>query len=71
MGFESRLPNPNDSGRLKNNNPWGPKGMTRDDVSVLLGGEGKRCSECKRVILNEYLQEKNGQFFCPDCLDQI
>lgn len=69
MGYGSRKTNSNDMGRLKKNNPWGPKDGFRDDVSVLLSGEGRRCNECKRVILNKYLQEQDGQFFCPDCQD--
>lgn len=66
MGHLSRKPTSNEP-PLDGNNPWGPQDGIRDDISVLLGGEGKRCTKCKRVVLNEYIKKKKGKPFCPDC----
>lgn len=66
MGFGTRQPTSNEP-FLDKPNPWGPQDDIRDDVAVLLGNDGKRCVECKRVILNEHLKEKDGRPCCPDC----
>ena len=66
MGFGSRQPNSNDLPRYEGN-PWGPQDGISDDFSILVGGHGKRCNDCKRVVLNRYLKEKNGLNYCPDC----
>jgi len=65
MGFASRLPTSNEAlgQRL---NPWGPLDDLRDDGSVLLAGEGKRCQKCRRVVLNEWLKIIDGKSYCPD-----
>jgi hypothetical protein len=68
MGFGSRKPTSNEPGRINEGNQYGPQDTIRDDFSVLLNGEGKRCSLCKRVILNKYLKYKYSKPYCPECL---
>jgi formamidopyrimidine-DNA glycosylase len=66
MGHLSRKPTSNEP-PSDDYNPWGPQDGIRDDISVLLGEEGKRCTDCRRVILNEHIKKKRGKPFCPDC----
>lgn len=68
MGFGSRKPTSNEPGSIINGNPFGSQDDVRDDYSVLLNGEGKRCSFCKRVVLNKYLKYKYNKPCCPECL---
>ena len=42
--------------------PWGGNHIV-DDTAILLSGDGKRCSDCKRVTWNKFLHEDR----CPDC----
>lgn len=65
MGFLTRQPTSNETPSAKLN-PWGPVDGIQDDISVLLGGGGKRCCVCKRVVLNEWLKVKDGKNYCPD-----
>jgi len=66
MGYLSRKPTSNDPPRNGAENPWGPQDDIRDDISVLLAGEGRRCAACSRVILNEFLRSRGDKLYCPD-----
>ena len=65
MGHLSRLPNSNDPPKYSSN-PWGSQNPNLDDIAVLLNDMGKRCSVCKRVVLNKHVKEKDGIDYCPD-----
>ncbi len=65
MGFGTRQPTSNDLPN-NSNNPWGSQNDLLDDVAVLLNDLGKRCSICKRVVLNLHLKTKDGINYCPD-----
>ena len=66
MGYLSRKPTSNDPPRGREENPWGPQDDVRDDISVLLSGEGMRCTTCRRVVLNEFLRWRDDRSYCPD-----
>ena len=65
MPFGCRKPIPDNP--VVNENPYGPQSDVDDDVAVLLNKRGKRCRDCRRVILNKHLKYKNKEPFCPDC----
>jgi hypothetical protein len=67
MGHLTRKPTSNEPLLDDDDNPWGPQDGIRDDIAVLLGEDGKRCINCRRVVLNEYIKKKKGKPFCPDC----
>ena len=68
MPFGCRKPIPDNP--VVNENPWGSQNPCYDDIAVLLNRAGKRCSKCKRVILNRYLKYKDDDEkpYCPDCI---
>ncbi len=66
MGFLSGKPTSNEPKKDSSENPWGSQNSCVDDVAVLLNDMGKRCSVCKRVVLNKYLTSVEDVYYCPD-----
>ena len=66
MGYLTRKPTSNEPSS-DTSNPWGSESDVYDDTAVLLNQDGKRCCNCKRVILNRYITYKGDKPYCPDC----
>lgn len=62
MGYLTRTPTSNDLDSQGQRSPWGGDELL-DDTALLLGGLGKRCTGCKRITRNQFLEND----LCPDC----
>ncbi len=51
---------------MKSVNVWGSNTTMVDDTALLLGGDGKRCRQCRRVTKCEFLEND----LCPDCFQE-